>query len=303
MRSFVTGGSGFVGLHLLTHLAECGDEVTAPLADVTDPGALAEALASVPDGPPEIIYHLAGQADVGRSWTDAALTWSVNTLGTVNILEAARQHAPDARIIVISSAEVYGNVPADELPITEGRVPMASSPYGASKIAAELAATFAHRAHGQRVIIARPFNHLGLGQSPGFILPAVARQIAIAERDRSAVIRLGNLDARRDMTSVTDVVRAYRMMAERGVDGATYNVCSDSTLSMRELVDTMVAMSVVPLTIELDEDRLRPSDIAVQCGSSARLRTATGWSPTADLDDVLRSVLNEWRGKASAATR
>jgi GDP-4-dehydro-6-deoxy-D-mannose reductase len=297
MRAFVTGGSGFVGCHLLAHLEAIGDQVTAPLADVTDPAALGDALLATPDGPPEVIYHLAGQADVGRSWTDVSLTWSVNALGTVHLLEAARQHALGARIIVISSAEVYGNVPTDELPITENRIPSASSPYGASKIAAELAADFAFRVNGQRVIIARPFNHLGVGQSPGFILPAVARQIASAERDGSSVLRLGNLDARRDMTSVTDVVRSYRMMAERGTDGTVYNVCSDTTMSMRELVDRMVALSTVPLTIELDEERLRPSDISVQCGSSARLRSDTGWSPTDELDDVLRSVLDEWRAK------
>jgi GDP-4-dehydro-6-deoxy-D-mannose reductase len=298
MRAFVTGGNGFVGCHLVAHLEACGDHVTAPFAEVTNPARLAEALASVPDGPPDVIYHLAGQADVGRSWTDVSLTWSVNTMGTVNLLEAARELAPLARIIVISSAEVYGSVPEAELPITEARLPLASSPYGASKIAAELAAEFAHRSKGQRVIIARPFNHLGVGQSPGFILPAVARQISLAERTGDTVLRLGNLDARRDMTSVTDVVRAYRLMAERGHDGAVYNVCSDVTLSMRELVDRMIAMSRVPLTVELDTERLRPSDIAVQCGSSARLRADTGWKPVAELDDVIRGVLDEWRAKA-----
>ena len=298
MRAFVTGGSGFVGLHLLAHLGACGDAVHAPLADVTDLTTITRAIDDTPGGPPEVIYHLAGQADVGRSWTDVSLTWSINTLGTVNLLEAAKQVAPQARIIVISSAEVYGHVPANELPITEDRVLQPSSPYGASKIAAEIAARFA-QAH-QHVIIARPFNHLGPGQSPGFILPAVAKQIAQAERDGTSAIRLGNLEARRDMTSVGDVVRAYRLMAEFGHHSAVYNVCCDVAVSMRELVDRMLALSTVPLTVELDETRLRPSDIAVQLGSSARLRADTGWSPTADLDDVLRSVLDEWRSKLSA---
>ncbi len=298
MRAFVTGGSGFVGLHLLAHLEACGDDVHAPLADVTDPATITKVIADMPGGEPEVIYHLAGQADVGRSWNDVSLTWSVNTLGTVNLLEAAKQVAPGARIIVVSSAEVYGHVPANELPITEDRALHASSPYGASKIAAETAARFAQAR--QRVIIARPFNHLGPGQAPGFILPAVAKQIAFAERDATSVIRLGNLSARRDMTAVGDVVRAYRLMAELGHDSVVYNVCSDVAVSMRELVDRMLALSTASLTVELDETRLRPSDIAVQLGSSARLRADTGWAPTANLDEVLRSVLDEWRAKVAA---
>lgn len=297
MRVFVTGGSGFVGTHLLAHLAANGDTIEAPLADVTDVEALTGALASMPDGPPEVIYHLAGQADVGRSWTDVSLTWAVNAMGTVNLLEAARAVAPLSRIIVVSSAEVYGRVPPEELPIREERPTASSSPYGASKIAAETAARFAFEKFGQRVIIARPFNHMGVGQSPGFILPAVARQIVEAERSHSSVIMLGNLDSRRDMTSVEDVARAYRLLAAAGIDGETYNVCSDTTVTMHELVHRMLALATKPLHVALDETRLRPSDIAVQCGDSRKLRADTGWRPEADLDDVLRAVLAEWRSR------
>ncbi len=297
MRVFVTGGNGFVGTHLLAHLAANGDTIEAPLADVTDVEAITEALASMPGGPPEVIYHLAGQADVGRSWTDVSLTWAVNAMGTVNLLEAARAVAPLARIIVVSSAEVYGRVPPEDLPIREDRPTASSSPYGASKIAAETAARFASENFGQRVIVARPFNHMGVGQSPGFILPAVARQIVEAERSHSSVIMLGNLDARRDMTSVEDVVRAYRLLATSGVDGETYNVCSGRAFTMQTLVERMLALATKPLEVALDETRLRPSDIAVQCGDSGKLRADTGWRPEADLDDVLRAVLAEWRAR------
>ena len=295
MRMFVTGGSGFVGTHLLAHLTSCGDQVEAPLTDVTDLDAITAAIAAMPGGPPDSIIHLAGQADVGKSWMDVSLTWTINTMGTVNVLEAARSVAPTARIIVVSSAEVYGRVPVEELPIREDRPVASSSPYGASKIAAEVAARFAYEQFGQRVIIARPFNHLGVGQSPGFILPAVARQIVEAERSGGDVIMLGNLDARRDVTAVDDVVAAYRLMAEHGVDGVTYNVCSDATVTMQELVDRMLVLATKPLTVQLDHARLRPHDIAVQCGDSTKLRTDTGWSPTVDLDGVLAAVLAEWR--------
>ena len=295
MRAFVTGGSGFVGTHLLAHLGSHGDRVEAPLTDVTDFDAITSAIATMSGGPPEVIYHLAGQADVGRSWSDVSLTWAVNAMGTVNVLEAARSVAPATRIIVVSSAEVYGRVPPEELPIREDRPTSSSSPYGASKIAAEIAARFAFDHFGQRVIVARPFNHLGVGQSPGFILPALARQIVEAERSDGSVISLGNLDARRDVTAVEDVVAAYRRLATNGVDGEIYNVCSDRSIAMRELVDRMLAMAAKPMSVVLDQARLRPSDIPEQRGDSSRLRRDTQWRPVAELDDVLRAVLHEWR--------
>ncbi len=295
MRAFVTGGSGFVGTHLLAHLGSHGDQVEAPLTDVTDLEAITSALQAMPGGPPEVVFHLAGQADVGRSWTDVSLTWAVNTMGTVNVLEAARSAAPAARIIVVSSAEVYGRVPPEELPIREDRPTASSSPYGASKIAAEIAARFAFDHFGQRVIVARPFNHLGVGQSPGFILPALARQIVEAERSDGSAISLGNLDARRDVTAVEDVVAAYRLLAAHGADGEIYNVCSDRSVAMKELVDRMLAMAAKPLTVVLDPARLRPSDIPEQRGDSSKLRRDTQWRPLAELDDVVRAVLHEWR--------
>ena len=284
-----------MGIHLLAHLSSHGDQVEAPLTDVTDLTAITSALHAMPGGPPEVVFHLAGQADVGRSWTDVSLTWAVNAMGTVNVLEAARSVAPAARIIVVSSAEVYGRVPPEELPICEDRPTASSSPYGASKIAAEIAARFAFECFGQRVIVARPFNHLGVGQSPGFILPAVARQIVEAERSDRSMISLGNLDARRDVTAVEDVVAAYRLLATNGVDGETYNVSSDRSIAMQELVDRMLGMAAKPLNVVLDRARLRPSDIPEQRGDSSKLRRDTQWRPVAELDDVLRAVLREWR--------
>lgn len=295
MRALVTGATGFVGTHLLAHLRSCGDTIADPVTDITDAAAIDETVRDLPGGAPDVVYHLAGQADVGRSWTDVSLTWSVNTMGTVNLLEALRRHASEARIIVISSAEVYGKVPADELPIPETRPTSQSSPYGASKIAAELAALFAGAMLGQRVIVARPFNHLGVGQSPGFLLPAVAKQIAEAERDGLDAIALGNLDARRDLTAVQDVVRAYRLLAERGVDGETYNICHGEAVRVGDLVEQMLARASRPLRVELDPSRLRPSDIPVQFGDSSKLRQHTGWAPTIALDEVCGQVLAEWR--------
>jgi GDP-4-dehydro-6-deoxy-D-mannose reductase len=301
MRVLVTGGNGFVGTHLVAHLEAYDDVVCAPLADVTDPAAVEAAVADMPGGPPEAVYHLAGQADVGRSWTDPSLTWSVNTMGTVHVLDALRRMAPGARILLVSSAEVYGLVNADQLPITEHCPTSSSSPYGASKIAAEVAARFAADVARQHVVIARPFNHLGVGQAPGFILPAVAKQIAEAERDGTDVIRLGNLDARRDMTDVADVVRAYRLLIEHGRTGETYNICTGVPVAIGDLVHRMIALSGREYRIEIDAERLRPSDVPVQFGDSAKLRRETGWAPQSSIDDVLGAVLDEWRARTDQA--
>lgn len=302
MRAMVTGASGFVGVHLVAHLQRSGDVTFAPTTDITDPNALAEAVLSCPDGPPDVVFHLAGQADVGRSWTDVSLTWAVNALGTVNVLEAVRRHAPTARVVVVSSAEVYGNVPDDQLPITELQPTGRSSPYGVSKIAAESAALFAHEFFGQEVLVARPFGHIGVGQLPGFVVPAVAKQIAEAERDGRDVLRLGTLTAERDLTSVGDVVRAYRMVALAGVSGEIYNVCQGETVVISDLVHRMMALSTRQLRVEVDPDRVRPSEIVRQLGDPSKLRTHTGWQPQESLDAVLADVLREWRTRTASGS-
>ena len=296
----MTGASGFVGAHLVAHLTQCGDEFMALSSDVTDAQALTDELRGCPGGPPDVVYHLAGQADVGRSWTDVSLTWAVNTLGTVHLLEALRRCAPVARIVLVSSAEVYGKVPADELPILESRPTERSSPYGASKIAAEDAGLFAHEFFGQHVVIARPFGHIGVGQLPGFVVPAVAKQIVEAERDGVDVLFLGTLDAERDMTSVADVVRAYRLLAIGGVSGEAYNICRGETIVIRDVVERMIALSTRELRVELDTSRIRPSEIVKQYGDAAKIRAHTGWQPEDSLDAVLVDVLNEWRQRTTA---
>ena len=296
----MTGASGFVGAHLVAHLTQCGDEFVALSSDVTDAQALTDELRGCPGGPPDVVYHLAGQADVGRSWTDVSLTWAVNTLGTVHLLEALRRCAPVARIVLVSSAEVYGKVPADELPILESRPTERSSPYGASKIAAEDAGLFAHEFFGQHVVIARPFGHIGVGQLPGFVVPAVAKQIVEAERDGVDVLFLGTLDAERDMTSVADVVRAYRLLAIGGVSGEAYNICRGETIVIRDVVERMIALSTRELRVELDTSRIRPSEIVKQYGDAAKIRAHTGWLPEDSLDAVLVDVLNEWRQRTTA---
>ncbi len=219
MRSLITGGRGFVGTWLAAHLRDLGDEVAVidVEVDVTDPVAL---LAAVHEAGPDAIYHLAAMAHVGDSWKEPLRVLEVNVLGTAALLAAARQGGRDPRILVTSSAEVYGAVtdPA-ELPLTEASPTAPLTPYAASKLAAEALIGQAVRGYGQQVITVRPFNHIGPGQSPNFAVSALARRIVEADRRGDRAIPVGNLSARRDFTDVRDVVRAYRLLVESGTPG------------------------------------------------------------------------------------
>lgn len=295
MRALITGAGGFVGPHLGNHLNESGDEVVGldlgSGPDLRDTDAWCKTVA---EAEVDVIYHLAGWSDVGKSWADPATTFAVNALGTVSILEAARL-ANTSRVVIISSADVYGTVSPDVLPLTEQHPVQPRSPYGASKQAAEAAALQYWRGHGLDTVIARPFNHLGAGQSLQFVASAFAAQIAAAEAGGSKTLRHGDLSPHRDITDVRDVVRAYRMMAENGEPGQIYNVCSGQTVSMQHLLDALLSLGNAPIECEVDPSLIRPIDLPVLRGSFAKLRTATGWEPEIHLDETLTMVLEDAR--------
>lgn len=291
MGALITGGSGFVGPWLRAHLEEAGDEVVAvgQEVDVTDPEAVADAMAETR---PDVVYHLAGLAHVGRSWDEAGAYFRVNGAGTLNVVEAARRAPAPPRVVVVSSAEVYGAVRPGQLPVGEDEPFRPVSPYAASKAAAELVALQAHLGHGLAVVRARPFNHTGAGQGTTFAVPAFASRIAEAVRDGRGVLRVGNLSAARDLLDVRDVVRAYRLLAERGEAGEAYNVCSGRAVVMDDVVRRMLALAGADLELREDPELLRPVDVAVVEGDPARLRSATGWRPEVAFDDTLRAVLD-----------
>ena len=295
--AYVTGGSGFVGGWLCGHLLAEGDQAVAPTVDIIDSAAIS---ASIMEVAPEVIYHLAAQAHVGQSWKDPVETFRVNALGTLNVLEAARVMASPPRVVVISSAEVYGNVSEGELPIVETHPLEPVSPYGASKVSAEVLARQSFVGGRLDVIRTRAFNHIGPGQSDSFVISGVARQIARAERPGAdPVVRVGNLEARRDMSDVRDVVRAYRLVALRGVAGEAYNVCSGIDHRIGALVEMMISMAARPVQVEVDPARLRPVDLPVQRGNAAKLQAHTGWSPVFRIEDSIRDVLEYWRSQAT----
>jgi len=290
MRAFVTGGHGFVGTWLRAHLEAEGDEVVAPSAevDVTDDEVLRAAMA---DADPDVVYHLAGLAHVGRSWQEPGEFLRVNAAGTLSVLEAARRCATVPRVLVVSSAEVYGRVTAADMPIGEV-LPMAPvSPYAASKAAAELVAVQAYLGHGVPVIRARPFNHVGPGQSPTFVVSGMAERMLAAKRGGRTELAVGNLSPQRDMTDVRDIVRAYRLLADGGQPGEAYNVCSGRSVAIADIVEQLLVLADADLVLRVDPALVRSVDVPLMVGCPDKLHAATGWEPTIPLRVTLSDVV------------
>ena len=300
----VTGGTGFAGTHLIELLLEHYSTVHAwsnpggrsasrsdPRVhwrgvDLLDRDTVAKEIAGAQ---PSAVYHCGGVADVGASWNRPARALQVNTLGTWYLLDAVDRAGLECRVVVTGSALVY-RPSADAL--TEDSEICPTSPYGLSKLAQEMAATRASRPG----IVARAFNHAGPGQSDAYVTSAFARQIAEAEAGlREPVLRVGNLESRRDITDVRDTIRAYVLLQERGRAGRAYNVCSGRAYRVSDLLDMLIGMSRIRLRVETDPDRMRKSDNPVVLGDSARIREEVGWFPRIPIAQTLSDLLAYWR--------
>ena len=245
----------------------------------------------------DVVYHLAARSHVGESWNaDDALT-TVNVEGTRNVVDACTR-AGVARVIVVGSAEEYG-ASGTAAPIDE-RTPLRPlSPYGVSKAAAEAVALDAFAREGVPAVCVRAFNHTGPGQSSRFLVPGLAARVAHAERTGAPSITIGNVDPVRDVSDVRDVVRAYRLLAEHGVPGEVYNVCSGRGHRVGDIAAALVALSDVPLRLEIDADLVRAVDVPVLVGDPAKLVAATGWTRRIELDQTLADVLAEARARGT----
>jgi len=298
VRALVTGARGFVGSWLTAHLVECGDEVVSidHEVEITDGDAVRAAMMMAA---PNVVYHLAALTSVGRSWTDPNEVLRVNASGTLNVLEAARACPHPPRVLVTSSAEVYGAVPQDLLPVTEDAPLAPVTPYAASKVAAEYLGVQAHLGYGLPVLRMRPFNHVGPGQSSAFVVSALAERIVEARRSGAESIVVGNLAARRDLTDVRDVVRAYRLLAQLGGAGEVYNVCSGRDVAIADVALQLQTLAGVELRFELNPELSRPVDVPVVRGDYAKLHEATGWEPQISLEQTLLDVLAQWSDRAA----
>lgn len=296
MRALITGASGFVGRSLHQHLLDSGDDVVALARrtggpDITDRAGIRAAVA---DAEADVIYHLAAQSHVPTSWDDPIGTLRANVEGTQNILDAAHESG-EARVLVVTSAEIYGSVSIDELPISEDAPMRPANPYAASKAAADAVAMQANLGRGQDVLRLRSFNHIGPGQSPDFVCAGLAHRIALAERDGRSTIEVGSLEARRDFSDVRDIVAGYRRVARRGRSGAAYNLCSGIDRSIQDLADTLASLSEHPVEFVVDDELRRPVDTPVVRGDNTRIVSDTGWSPTIPLETSLADVLADAR--------
>ncbi len=294
-RALITGSAGFVGQHLITHLEEKGDEVITfdreAGHDVLDGNSLHNFFRETQ---PEVVYHLAGWSDVGGSWKAPVVTLRVNAEGTLNVLLAATEIGVD-RLLLVSSADVYGRVTEADLPLTETSELRPVSPYAASKVAADFLGLQAYLGSQLPVIRARAFNHLGPGQTDRFVASALASRIVDNERTGNDIIQVGDLSARRDFTDVRDVVRAYRRLVEDGVPGEAYNVCSGQDMAVQELADRLLALSDQPMKLEVDPNLLRPVEVPVLRGDPTKLHDATGWQASIPIDTTLGDLLLQWR--------
>lgn len=299
MRVLVTGSGGFVGRHLCEYLRSVGDDVAEwsgalGSPDISERDAVHAAMQpSQFDG----VYHLAGQARVDLSWSEPSQTLAVNAGGTANLMDALEASGSPARVLVMSSAEVYGTVASGTMPLSESAALAPRTPYGVSKVAAEQVAEVLAEAHKREVVVCRPFNQIGPGQAATFVTPSFAQQVAANERAGGGEIRVGNLSATRDFLDVRDAVVAYRRLMLDGVPGEAYNVASGEELAVQALLEGLIAASSAAQSIVVDEDRFRPNDVPRMYGSVDKLVSATGWTRKYSIKQTLADVLDEARAR------
>jgi len=313
LRVLITGLSGFAGKHLIEFLAsggtheflgidlacsagslEIGDcKLTEEKADLLDRNKIEKIISEFK---PEQIYHLAAQSSVSRSWKDPINTFSTNVFGGINILESAKSSVPDARILVICTAEEYGEI-EDGRAIKETDKIHPENPYAISKSAMDFTSMVYHRAYGLNIMVSRSFNHIGPGQSEGFVCSDFARQIALIEAGKQEPeVMVGNLDSGRDFLDVRDVARAYWHIMNKGRAGQVYNVCSGKPVKISRLLEILLSLSRVSgIKVKKDMDKFRPIDIQTVFGDNTRLVSGTGWKAEYSLKRSLKDTLDYWR--------
>lgn len=316
VRVLITGLNGFAGSHLadflLTHsdiqvfgagvgstdnIAHLNGRASFVQADLTKPDVAAAVLAETK---PERVYHLAGQAFAPISWQDPWGTIEINLRAQVNVLNTLARMKSNARVLVIGSIDEYGRVDGQNLPVKETAPFYPDSPYAVSKIAQDFLGLQYFLSDQLHVVRVRPSNHIGPRQNEQFVTSNFAKQIAEIEAgQREPVLYVGNLTAERDFTDGRDMVRAYYLALERGIAGEVYNIGSEHTVSIGQVLELMLKQSRVPIRVEQDPARFRPSDTPIVYCDASKFRTQTGWQTTISLETSLHDILDYWRGKVN----
>ena len=303
MKVLITGSSGFIGSHLSEEFERWGysvircdlktDKNTVAM-DINDPEMI---LGILRESKPDILVNMAGQANVGLSWAKPQLTFQLNTIGLINILEAVRTTNPSMRVIAVGSSDEYGTLLGRGSNVTEDIPVKPINPYAISKQAQEMFAQLYSRSYGMNICMIRLFNLVGPGQAKGYMVSDFASGIADVEAGKKQFITVGNLESARDFTHIKDAVRAIRLLAEKGHSGEIYNIASGSTYTAHEVLNKLIAMAKTDIKIVQDPAKMRPSDTPVICGNHDKLTEHTAWQPEHSLDEALKEVLEYWRVK------
>lgn len=312
MKALVIGGAGFVGKHLIEFLcSQKGLEVYATKLlsenieaiginqeyiynlDVTNKSQVLEVIQMVM---PDYIFHLAAQSSVLLSWKEPTLTYNINVIGTINVLEVIRLLNLQTRILLIGSAEQYGAIREEDLPIKEELEIKPTNPYAVTKASQEMVAKMYVKAYGMSIIMVRAFNHIGPGQGSMFVISDFAKQIAEIDKGiREPIIFVGNLNAKRDFTDVRDIVRGYWMLVQKGKIGEVYNIGSGKSYEIRQILDMLICLSNNRINVIVDEKKLRPIDIGELRSDINKIRKDTEWQPEIELCKTLEDVIEYWR--------
>jgi GDP-4-dehydro-6-deoxy-D-mannose reductase len=310
MKVLIIGAAGFVGGYLIRELSGAGAEVVATclpnenisggcevrVLDILQKDSIKPLLDEVR---PDVVYHLAAQSSVAVSWKKPQLTAEINVIGTINVLEAVRETGrKDMRLILIGSGEEYGFIREGACPLSENEPLRPGNIYAATKACQGMLGEIYFRAYGMDVIMVRAFNHSGPGQSEIFVISDFCRQIAAIEAGRGKPeLSVGNLSAKRDFTDVRDVVRAYRLLGEKGVSGATYNVGRGKAVTIQYILNTALSLSRVPIKAVQDPARMRASDIPLIEPDISRISADTGWKPEISMEKTVEDTLCWWRDR------